>query len=1370
MDYNYNGRSDDLYQHFLAKFDTTGKFKKSITSRSRDLINTGREVEDIGIDGNGNIIGGGDFRESLTFGNAQIKTFPDRSINDYEGFLVKFDKNFNVQWLEPIGGISWKNLDRVGGVHVESSGKFYATGNFVDSLLYRSNGFNGKGQNASAFIGEFQSNGKLNWLTRITTNSGGDAIGTKIVSSPSSVFAIGQVDAFPASFGNQFNQVSGSYRDLYITKLDKNGNFKYVATGLGRSSFLQSFDIAIDSNKSPYVTGSGSYVAKLADISIYQDTIPDTILCAGQSVQVPFTVEGDFNKGNTFTAQLSNDTGNFDNPISIGSIKDTVRDTIQVTIPDTLPHGTRYKMRIVSDSPRVVSDDNGQTYTIYPQKAPNLKGASKTKTGTSNGRISVKWPPIPDSGNNSLLRLYHKGPSDTSFSLLKDSIRAPDSQYTHKNINTKTANHQYYLTAIDSCGFVSDSATTHQTMKLTFEVGQLLHDLSWTPYEGWPVQNYLVQRKKGESWQTTDSLSAGDTAIKKVPEPCNTGIPYRIKAVNSSGNFTYSDTAINEALDTINPDPARLNNVSFIRDSIVKIQFTGADSLDIFSYDVMRKQGRGNFQLADRIIFDSAGGRFTVYDTLNTAKDRLCYQILTQDSCLNTVPGDTFCPAYLTGKPSQLENQLSWQPFTGYAVDSQFLMEKQGDRYDTLARLGAADSAFLHDSLVCNNAHTYRLLSFEKGGSRKTLSNTLTLIPFDTVAPPSPTLRYVSVKAKDKVKVAWNWDQQSDQKYFEVWRDRGRGNFQLLDTVVYDTTYTDTTANPSAIAHHYYIVAADSCSADNRSIPSDTGRILQPSVTTGGCRLENRLSWNAYEDLPEGTDYYEVYKAEANGTFRRLKEVTQLSYADTAVKANQKYCYRLRAVDTQSGYRVRSAAVCQKPKSYGAPDTLNKLEQVTVTETGSYDGKVKITWKRPVEADDADYTLYRKQGSEAYQLLDTMSGNSYLDKNLNTKENPYTYRLKTVDSCDNLSDSFSTSHKTINLKANGSEEAVILSWNAYKGRTVSQYQVIRGSEVLYTISGEQTFLRDEKVVCDTFYNYQVRALMEGDTSIRALSNTDSAKATDNTPPNPIYLQRASVTTFNDVVELKWQASEAYDAQAYQIYRRNENSGDFNQIAQVKHPNTTYQDSFPINNREVCYFVKVKDACGNRSEFSNRGCIIQPEGEALDLENALSWPPYEQWQKGTRTYEVFKQTGDSTYQSLARLDSSQRSYLDQDLRDSADQFCYFIRAKGFGEETFSRSTRLCLEQSAIVHIPNTFSPGVTPGLNDQFGPEGLYIANYEMQVYNRWGEEVFSTSTSERWDGTYRGELVPQGVYHYQIVVKSEDGSQVTYEGQVTVIR
>jgi hypothetical protein len=46
----------------------------------------------------------------------------------------------------------------------------------------------------------------------------------------------------------------------------------------------------------------------------------------------------------------------------------------------------------------------------------------------------------------------------------------------------------------------------------------------------------------------------------------------------------------------------------------------------------------------------------------------------------------------------------------------------------------------------------------------------------------------------------------------------------------------------------------------------------------------------------------------------------------------------------------------------------------------------------------------------------------------------------------------------------------------------------------------------------------------------------------------------------------------------------------------------------------------------------------------------------------------------------------------------------------------------------------------------------------------------SKSESERWDGTYNGELVPQGIYQYKVLVLSEDGSRETFSGQVTVVR
>jgi gliding motility-associated-like protein len=360
-------------------------------------------------------------------------------------------------------------------------------------------------------------------------------------------------------------------------------------------------------------------------------------------------------------------------------------------------------------------------------------------------------------------------------------------------------------------------------------------------------------------------------------------------------------------------------------------------------------------------------------------------------------------------------------------------------------------------------------------------------------------------------------------------------------------------------------------------------------------------------------------------------------------------------------------------------------------------------------------------------------------------------------------------HRTILLKAESGNQANILDWTAYQGRRVKEYQVFRGNEPLYTVPGDTTRLRDEQVICDSFYRYQIRAkLSEG---YQTLSNTDSAEAFDTKPPKRVYLQRATVDRFNDVVALKWQEASDYDAKGYEIYRSQVSKQGISKVATVQNADqTTYYDSIALGDREICYEVRVIDHCDNTSPFSNRACIIQPEGEALDLKNKLSWPRYRSWESGLRNYEVYKRFDSAFYRQIGQTDTAKRLFTDKDLADSADQFCYYIKALGWQSQEYARSTRICIRQPAVVHIPNSFSPGITPGLNDQFGPEGLYIKDYTMKIYNRWGQQVFKTTEGKKWDGTYEGEIVPQGIYTYKIIAEGEDGKQKEFQGTLTVIR
>lgn len=77
------------------------------------------------------------------------------------------------------------------------------------------------------------------------------------------------------------------------------------------------------------------------------------------SVSVPFTTSGNFNGGNTFTAQLSDASGSFASPTTIGSVSAVSSGSISASIPSSTPAGTGYRIRVIASSPVVLGNDNG---------------------------------------------------------------------------------------------------------------------------------------------------------------------------------------------------------------------------------------------------------------------------------------------------------------------------------------------------------------------------------------------------------------------------------------------------------------------------------------------------------------------------------------------------------------------------------------------------------------------------------------------------------------------------------------------------------------------------------------------------------------------------------------------------------------------------------------------------------------------------------------------------------------------------------------------------------------------------------------------------------------------------------------------------
>ena len=111
-------------------------------------------------------------------------------------------------------------------------------------------------------------------------------------------------------------------------------------------------------------------------------------------------------------------------------------------------------------------------------------------------------------------------------------------------------------------------------------------------------------------------------------------------------------------------------------------------------------------------------------------------------------------------------------------------------------------------------------------------------------------------------------------------------------------------------------------------------------------------------------------------------------------------------------------------------------------------------------------------------------------------------------------------------------------------------------------------------------------------------------------------------------------------------------------------------------------------------------------------------------------------------------------------------------------TASDQMTLQVQRLIGVYVPNALSMLPTTDLNSRFdlnfGPAVQRIQ--WLRIYDRWGtllhelRNAAPDDDAQAWDGRYRGEQVPPGVYVWQMELQLVDGTTEQYEGDVTVVR
>lgn len=83
-----------------------------------------------------------------------------------------------------------------------------------------------------------------------------------------------------------------------------------------------------------------------------------------------------------------------------------------------------------------------------------------------------------------------------------------------------------------------------------------------------------------------------------------------------------------------------------------------------------------------------------------------------------------------------------------------------------------------------------------------------------------------------------------------------------------------------------------------------------------------------------------------------------------------------------------------------------------------------------------------------------------------------------------------------------------------------------------------------------------------------------------------------------------------------------------------------------------------------------------------------------------------------------------------------------------EKTISKTIKS--EDCPYAFIPTAFSPN-GDNVNDEFEIFTKdFVTMKSMKVFDRWGGLVFSGDNQDKWDGSWKGRKMPQGVYTYLI--------------------
>jgi hypothetical protein len=246
----YNLISAGINDIFISKLDASGNFVWA-----KRFGGTGSDSGvSIALDASGNVYSTGSYTGTVDFdpGTSTYNLITPTGAVDY--FISKLDASGNFVWAKQLAGVSTCN-----NLFVETNGYVYTTGSFSGTVDFDlGNGTYNLTSNGMTdiFISKLDALGNFIWTKQIggTTNDQGNSVTTDLNGNVYTIGTFKNTVDFNPGTGNFLLFSSSGTDDVFISKLDNNGNFIW-AKQLAASGIEHGNSIKVDVSGNVYSIG-----------------------------------------------------------------------------------------------------------------------------------------------------------------------------------------------------------------------------------------------------------------------------------------------------------------------------------------------------------------------------------------------------------------------------------------------------------------------------------------------------------------------------------------------------------------------------------------------------------------------------------------------------------------------------------------------------------------------------------------------------------------------------------------------------------------------------------------------------------------------------------------------------------------------------------------------------------------------------------------------------------------------------------------------------------------------------------------------------------------------------------------------------------